>query len=536
MNTVSTTLPLTSSNVQRVRNMNSAKGTSLMTTWPGEIRNDIVAKSGLARVLPWHTLAAATILILAAWLRLAELDVASLTHDEAVRANIAYGLDSICTQRRLPLLQLVMSSCLQHGLGRTELVVRLPYALAGVGCVVLVYLFVRRHFGRNAALLTAATTAFHPALVALSRKAKVFSLESLVAAALLWTGYEAYRRPSRRTLLSFVVVGVVAVGLTFTGALVVAAWLPLLAVAVWRRSRDDRRVLPTFVFVTVVLAAAFGGAYAWLAGTAYGRTLVQYQQQVFHSWPESYAAGPLAVWLASRSYGTLSYLTGMSEVWPPLKWFVGTAGMLAAAAALGVWWRQHRALCVYSGVLAAEVIVAAAVRLWPMGDNQTVMFLIPLFAVAVGCGLGEFMRRVGRSPATVLMLACCIFLPAARATKAALAPPPLEQHLRPVFAYTAAHLRAGDALFTHYETRDAYGFYWQPTGHPVFVQPFGSRDNVTTFAAQFDPWIAEHPRVWFVFMLRRPNEVGPWLDYLRGRYQVREAYRYNDAAVYLVER
>ena len=515
--------------------MNSANGTSLTTTWPAEVRPGDAAPAVRFSTFPWHALAAATILLLAAWLRLSDLGVASLTHEEAVRANIAYGVDPIWTPRRLPPLQFAMSWAVQHACGRSELVVRLPYALAGVGCIVLLYAFTREHFGQGTALLVIGAAAFHPALVTLSRKAKVFSLETLVAIALLWAGYAAYRRPSRRTLLLFMAVGAVGIGLTFTGALLVAAWMPVLALAVWR-ARDDRRVVRTFAFAAVFLALAGAGAYAWLAGGTDRQVTVQYQQEAFHAWPESYASRPLAVWLASKGYGTLSYLTGMSDVWPPLKWFMGTAAMLAAAAALGVWWRQHRALCVYSGVLAAEVVVAAAGRLWPMGDNQTVMFLIPLFAVAVGCGLGEFMQRVGRSPATVLMLACCIFLPAARATKAALAPPPLEQHLRPVFAYTAAHLRAGDALFAHYETRDAYGFYWQPTGHPVFVQPFGSRDNVTTFAAQFDPWIAEHPRVWFVFMLRRPNEVGPWLDYLRGRYRVREAYRYNDAAVYVVER
>ena len=53
---------------------------------------------------------------------------------------------------------------------------------------------------------------------------------------------------------------------------------------------------------------------------------------------------------------------------------------------------------------------------------------------------------------------------------------------------------------------------------------------------RFRPVSAEHRRVWFVFMLRRPNEVGPWMGHLKEHYHIRDEYRFNDAATYLIER
>ena len=502
-----------------------------------------------ARHLPWHSIAVVAIIIIAAWFRLSHLGNASLTHEEALRANAAYGgIDTVWGARRLPPLQFAMGWLIQHGIGRSELLLRAPYALAGIGCVIVLYLSSRRFLGRDTALLVMAVAASHPVLVAISHKAKVFSLEALMGSVLLWAGYEAYRRRSGGSLLVFTAVGVLGIGLTFTSTLLVAAWMPLLAWAMLRRHDEGRppslkrwathrrRPLRTFAAVAIVLAFAAAFSYFWLAGSPTRDTCVKFQEQVYHAWPESYAPGVLAMWLASKSYGLLNYVLGMSMVWAPLKWCIGMVGFLAVAASAGMLWKQCRPLCFFAAILTLEVILAAMLRLWPIGENQTTTFLIPLFAIAIGCGLHRFLRQMGWSPATVVMLVFCLLVPLARASKATLHPPPLEQHLRPVFAYTAAHLHADDAIFIHYETRDAYGFYRHDTSHPTMLQPYADRDNLMAFAGHFDTWMAQHRRVWFVFMLRRPGEVAPWMEYLKQRYRVADQYRFNDAATYLIER
>ena len=505
------------------------------------------------RRLPWHGIAVVAVLALSAWFRLAHLGASSLTHDEAWRANVSYGIDTgtaTMPQRRPPLL-FVMGWVTQNVLGRTEFVLRIPCALAGVGCVVLVYAFTRRHLGASSALLVVAVAGAHPALVSLSRSAIVFSLESLMAIALLWVGLEAYHRRSPRWLLAFMVVGLVGLGVTFTSPLFITAWMPLLAAALlWDRPAEGgswlprrrsvpsdetgRRAVRCLLIVAAVLTVAGLAWYLWLSSCPVGDGLRD--DPMWSRWPASYQPAALGSWLVSRSHAVLCFVLGTSGAWTPLKWWLGVAGFFAVSASVGVLWRRCRPLCWFSAILAVEVIVVGALRIWPIGEFRTVTFLIPLFAIAIGCGLDQFVRRMGRSPATAVILGLCIFVPVARATKATLFPPPLEQHTRPVFAYTAAHLQPDDAIFIHYEMRDAYGFYWRDAGHPILLQSYESRDDLAAFADRFDAWIAEHHRVWFVFMLRRPNEAGPWMEHLKERYHICDEYRFNDAATYLIER
>ena len=488
-------------------------------------------------------MAVVVVLVLAAWFRLAHLGLASLGHDEAARANITYNAfgeagpyQSFFVARSLPPLHLLMGWAVQHGLGRSECLLRLPYALAGLGCVTLVYGFTRRQFGPGAAVLAAAVAAAHPALILFSKTVKVFSLESLASIALLWLGFEAYLRPSRRSLLLFAGVGAVALGFTYTAPLLIGAWG---TVFVWTLLRG-KAPYPTprrhFLVAAGVLGLAGLASFAWLAGGTARDVTVKYYEVTQHAWPANYAPGELLRWASVKGFGLLEYVLGLTQLWSPLKWTVGTISVLALAASAGTVWRCNRALAAFAALLAAEVVAAAALRLWPMGDCQTATFLVPLVAVAVGVGLWQLVCRLGRSPATPFILALAVFVPAARATKATLCPAPPEQHLRPAFEAVAAHLQPGDALFVHYEAKVAYGFYWRETGYPAWFQPYSDRDNLAAFTDHFRACMAEHPRVWFVFLLRRPAEAGPWLEHVRSNYRIRDEYRYNDAAAYLVER
>ena len=493
-------------------------------------------------VAPWwrahrHSIAVLFILALSAWFRLAHLGTSSLTHDEAWRANVCYGVDCGTAKdpHRLPPLQYGMGWLLQRVLGRTELVVRLPYALFGVGCVGLVYLFTRRHLNCGAALGAAAVAASHPLLVTYSRQAKGFGLEALAAVALLWVGVEAYRRRTTRSLGLFMLVGVVATGFTLTASLVIAAWMAVLAVRMLQRGVPDKRSRTAFVVIAGILTLAGGAWYGWLTGSPVGDATREHPAFV-SAWPQSYGLMALGTWGVTRTDGILRFVLGTSGLSSPLKWFVGMSGFLALVASLGVLWRSCRPACLFGAVLALEVFVVGALRLWPIGELRTMTFLIPLFAIAIGCGLHRLVLQLGRSPVTAVLIAFCVLVPTARAAKSTLFPPLPAQHLRPVFAYTFAHLQPGDALFLHYETRDGYGFYGRDTTCPIRFQSWGRRDNVAAFAEEFDPWIAEHSRVWFVFMLRRPAETGPWMEYLTRRYEVLDEYRFNDAATYLIQR
>ncbi|MCP4591824.1 MAG: hypothetical protein GY842_13895 [bacterium] len=495
----------------------------------------IRVESATAWHFPWHGAALAVIIGLAAGFRLVDLGTASLTHDEALRANAAFGGEHFWGVRWLPPFRVALGWAVQHGLGRSEWLIRMPYALAGIGTVVVSYLFVRRHLDKGLALWVAAAAAGHPALVFYSRRAKVFSLETLATIVLVWAGLEVYQRRSRRALLIFAVAGLIALGFTYTASLVIAAWMPLLAYRLLRERASRTQLIRPFILTTVVLGLAGSAWYVWLSGSSNHGNHVQYQQEVLKAWPASYAPGDLASWLMIKGYGVLRFVLGITWVWSPLKWCVGTAALLAAACSGGLLWRRCRPLCLFTIILGIAFVTAGALRQWPIGEYKTATFLVPLVVLAIGCGMGQFARRMGWSASVILLAGLCVLVPAARATKASLVPQPIEQHLRPVFTYAADHLAPGDALFVHYETQFAYEFYWRREGVPTTVQPWGDRDDAAAFAAHFDSWMTLHPRVWFVFNLRRPSEVGPWMEHLRQRYLIQDEYRSNDAAVYLIE-
>ena len=478
------------------------------------------------------------VVIFAAVVRLSSLGYDSLAHDEAFRANWWHHGD-IGQARRFPPLQYALGWAVQHIVGRSEFVLRLPYALAGIACVVVLYRFARKHLDPWAAVLIAALAAGHPVLVQCSQRAKVFSLEALMAAVLMWAGLEAYRKPSGRRLLLFLGAGLLGLGLTFTSSLVIASWIPLLAWASLRGKETNRRQVGMFLCVAGILVAAGTAWYVWLAGCADREVYARYYDTTEVGWPTSTAAGTpvgitdLVKWIPAATFGAFRYVLGITHCWPPLNWCIATVEVLALAASLGVLWKRCRPLCVATLLLGAGTILAGALHLWPFGNLRHTTFLIPIVITAIGCGLWELTRRLGRSPPAALLLILCILVPAARATKRTIVSPAVSEHTRPVFEYVSAHHRPGDAMFAYYFVRHALEFYWSDTEMPVLLQPGNDRGNMPAFTERFDEWIKQHRRVWFVFTHNWRNEREEWIGHLKETYTLIDEFRTADASAHL---
>ena len=118
---------------------------------------------------------------LAAVVRLAHLGHSSLTGDEAARAHDAWSasLEKMCWY---PPLQYAILWTTRHAVGESEFVLRLPNALAGLACVVVLFLFVRKHVDPWSGVCVATVAAFHAELLIYSRMLKEFSIEALMCA------------------------------------------------------------------------------------------------------------------------------------------------------------------------------------------------------------------------------------------------------------------------------------------------------------------------------------------------------------------
>ena len=103
------------------------------------------------------------IVAVAAFLRLYNLGYDSIGHDEGGRVNWTHH-GALAESRRLPPLNTLTFYTLQHFVGRSEFIVRLPSALAGIALVLFLYLFVRRLVDQRAAVLVSALVACHPVM------------------------------------------------------------------------------------------------------------------------------------------------------------------------------------------------------------------------------------------------------------------------------------------------------------------------------------------------------------------------------------
>lgn|GEM_PF-2947103 len=484
----------------------------------------------------WASIAVA-VLVFASVVRLADLGERSLTHDEAWRANWSHhgGADEIL---HFPPLQFLLGCMIQHGIGRSEFVLRLPYALAGIACVIILYEFTRRTIDGRSAVFVAAVVAVHPVLVAYSRVFKVFGLEAMMSALLVWAGFATFHRFTRRNLLVFLAVAITGLGLTFTSSLLIAAWTPLL---IWSATRgdtpgDNQRASPGTLLWVLGVIFVFGiGWYCWLSGSSHTDRFATYHEHTFHVWPESYAAPVLLHWFLRSAYGAIRYALGMELVWSPLSWVIGTAELLVVGASIGVLWRRARVLLCFVPFLFFVTALAAALRQWPLAALHTSTFLVPPVAIAVGCGLAAMVGRLGRSIPTAMLLAVCLFIPAARAVKASIISVSKPEHVRPVLEYVSERKQPGDAVFVYYAADDAFEFYWRDATVPVLVQPRSDRGHVERFTERFDRFIADHGRVWLVFAKDWDAEQADYVHYLTGRYRLLDACESCDASGHLFE-
>ena len=163
-------------------------------------------------------------------------------------------------------------------------------------------------------------------------------------------------------------------------------------------------------------------------------------------------------------------------------------------------------------------------------------FLVPIAVIAIGCGLWELTKRLGRSLPTAVFIIVVVLIPAARAAKRTIVQPVVSEHIRPVFDYVAAHKQPSDAMFAYYFVRHSLEYYWHDKEMPVLLQPGDDRQNFAAFTQRFDDWIADHDRVWFVFTHNWKNEREEWIGHLKRTYTLLDKFHTFDASAHLFAR
>lgn len=478
--------------------------------------------------------ALALVLLLAAAVRLTNLGHDSLSHAEAARVNAAWSTtwDNV---RWFPPAQYGLLWLVRHSTSGSEFAMRLPAALAGIGSVLVVFYFTKRYFGVWSGVCAAGFAAVHAELVAHSRIVKEFSIETLLSALIFWAGVEACRSRTLRNLNWFAVAAICGAAFTYTWSLIVAAWMPILAVAYLCDPEVRKAILPRLLRTSAIIGMAYALWYLWFAN-CYNRQGASHDYGVIRgAWPESYQPAVLAGWLAHQSYGALQFALGIGDLYSPINWLIGGYMILLAAAA----WTELRArtpalLYALAGVVAVAAL-AGAIRAWPYGRFHTLIFLVPPLCVVCGVGLKMLVERVRLPLPALALVAVCLVNPAARAVKNTVVLPSESEHLRPILEYVSSKAQPGDGLFSYYAGCHAVKYYWQRDDVPVLLQPTDDRDQFNLFAERFADFAAEHGRVWFVFTHNWRNEQAEWIDHLKAKYLLLDHVENDSASAHLFQ-
>ncbi len=171
--------------------------------------------TGTGTLPEWWPLAA--LMILAAALRLATLDLQSFWYDEAftpvhvLHPSLWATLRSVVHTENTPPLWYLIAWADSRVLGTGEVALRLPSALAGIATVPVAWAIARELTARRAtAIATAAFVAVNPLLVWYSQEARAYALFVLLAAVAMLCFLRALRQPTPARMAAFAFSGSLA--------------------------------------------------------------------------------------------------------------------------------------------------------------------------------------------------------------------------------------------------------------------------------------------------------------------------------------
>jgi mannosyltransferase len=456
----------------------------------------------------WLGLAA--VMLPAVVLSFAGITSRSLWFDEAMSVRVAQFpreafINFIADQERFnALYYTALRGWLK--LGDSELVARMPSALAAVATVGLAYLVGRRLFGPRAAIAGAAVLAAHALLIQYAQEARTYALAVLFVTAASWILLVAVERRSFLPWAGYGVVAAVAVYAHFYAAMVVAAHVFALVVHPRRSSLPWAHAVVTFVLV----AAASWPLAQWLLASDQTRNWIP----------------PLSIARVVSVFAWLGGANGMVGGAPALVLAAIAIGVVVAAAIYVLALHRRRTEPAWPWVFAlAWVLVPiiggaiASIVVKPVLAERYTIVALPGFALLVGALWSRVPTAAARS-ATAAAIAAVLAVGTANVYATEMKKPQWQEAV----AIMAEQGGAGDAVIVH------PGWQWVPLDYalrqpepPLDLSRIQTNPGVTPGPdAVIDDLAGAHERVWLLIVdgSEDPSSAAyPYLDLLGRDYK-----------------
>lgn len=341
----------------------------------------------------WLELAFVLIALVAAGMRLWELDGRVMHYDEAIHLHYAWklarGVEFLHSPWMHGPLQIEMVAVFIRVLGDTDFVARLPYALFGVALVILPY-FMRRQIGDKGAICAAVILAFSPSLLYFSRFGRNDILMVVWATLLLIFLWRYTENSKRRYLFGAAAATALMLASKETAYFIILfmglaalglGWRQLWDVAKYRLTLSDARGAAEFFVLMATLT---------LPQAAAGISVLQ---------------GPLGLTLAAGDTGSTGE-TGAPAweapfvslpVWDAPIWThaIAVLALLAATLALAWFaWRARNPLDL-AAVAVASICAVAAVSVVVVGPAQGMLPDSGMAATYLDCAIGAGLMLMG---------------------------------------------------------------------------------------------------------------------------------------------
>lgn len=477
--------------------------------------NGARALSGSSRA---PALVVAALTVLAAALRLSTIG-RSLWLDEAWRANVALAPtgDAFWSQvlgsgggsigAPMPPLFALALRAVGAIVGHSTAGMRALPVLASVAAVPLAYVVGRRAAGTTAGLVAALAFAASPTALLHGQELKQYSTDVLVVLLLLLAtvrvsglaaadgdGRAAPRDTDPSSGIDWIVLAVamsLAPGIAYPTALVLPG-VALATLACCRNGADRRRWL-------AAMAVSSAAAIAWyvaVIGPQRDRPLVAaYWAAEFL--PQDGGAGEASAaavsgvaasagWIGRQLLDFLGYCS-LQPAW---------LAVLVALAGLAL---VERWIAVAALTTLATLIVAAALRVYPLAGGRTTVFFLPFLYLAIAAAAGGGRRNLLPAVRAVLALAASVVVvPMVVAGLRAPAAGVVYEEVAPLLATLDAKRQPNDRVYVYDGAVQAFRFH-HPADDPAITLGGSHRDDPSRYVAELRPLLVPGQRLWILF-------------------------------------
>jgi hypothetical protein len=383
-----------------------------------------------------------------------------------------------------------------------------------------------------AAVASVALFASAKPLVWHAAQAKQYAGDVLVTVALLWMAVSlaSTDTPRTRILVWSAVVGALAVWVSQPAVFVLFAIAAWLVFHTWRvRWTANRRVLFAVAIILALWAAS--AALSTLLATMRVESDLYVRMRVFwrHGFPPSSSVVDQATWFADRLVALFG--PGTAGVGSVSHFAYGPGAPVAVAlvgVGLAIWIVRRHQFGALSLLAVGATIAAAAAHRYPF-DDRLILFLVPLFVLAIGEAVGVAATRWKGRPAAIAIAAATVVAAVAGPYAAEGLPVFHVDHVKPALAYFESRRQPGDEVYLPAFNSLTIGFYAERYGLAangyVVGDCFLTPDAWNRYFEEMRPFRGKR-RVWLITTRGGPELRDALTEYLNAAGRRIGGYQY----------